>query len=147
MASSTKSILRFKSSGPMSTKTGLHPLRTKAFAVETKEIGELITSFFFVFFIEAKAKGNPAEQLLRATAYFEPTILQTFLSNCSIIEALEEVEKITKIKIKKNVIKKNRVGDHIWYVTNMKKFKRDYPLWKQKYSTKKILHELIHQFS
>tara|TARA_B100000886_G_scaffold339153_1_gene303776 strand:+ start:264 stop:1313 length:1050 start_codon:yes stop_codon:yes gene_type:complete len=68
-------------------------------------------------------------------------------SNCSIIEALEEVEKITKIKIKKNVIKKNRVGDHIWYVTNMKKFKRDYPLWKQKYSTKKILRELIHQFS
>ena len=36
MASSTKSILLPKSSGPMSTKTGLHPLRTKAFAVETK---------------------------------------------------------------------------------------------------------------
>jgi CDP-paratose 2-epimerase len=64
-------------------------------------------------------------------------------SNCSIIEALEEVENITKIKIKKNIIKNNRVGDHIWYISNTKKFKKHYPNWKQKYNTKKIIQELI----
>ena len=47
----------------------------------------------------------------------------TRFSNCSIIEALNYVEKKTKIKIKRIIRKENRVGDHIWYVSNMKKFK------------------------
>ena len=68
-------------------------------------------------------------------------------SNCSILEAINIVEKIKKIKVKKKILKNNRVGDHIWYVSNMKKFKRDYPNWKQKYSTEKIIKELIVQFS
>ncbi len=68
-------------------------------------------------------------------------------SNCSIIEALNFVEKKTGKKIKRKILKDNRVGDHIWYVSNMKKFKKDYPNWRQKHSTKKILTELIEQFS
>jgi|TARA_B110000259_G_C14029293_1_gene406033 CDP-paratose 2-epimerase len=64
-------------------------------------------------------------------------------SNCSIIEALEMVESLAKIKIKKNYIKKNRVGDHIWYISDLSKFQKDYPNWKQKYDTKEILEELI----
>ena len=57
-------------------------------------------------------------------------------SNCSIIEALEMIEKNTGIKIKKKYIKSNRVGDHIWYISDISK-------WKQQYNTKKILEELI----
>ena len=68
-------------------------------------------------------------------------------SNCSIIEALDEVEKITNSKIDRKILRQNRVGDHIWYVSNMKKFKNDYPNWKQKYSTKKIINELVKQFT
>ena len=68
-------------------------------------------------------------------------------SNCSIIEALNLVEAITGKKIKKKILKENRVGDHIWYVSSMSKFKRDYPNWRQNYSSKKIIHELIEQFS
>ncbi len=68
-------------------------------------------------------------------------------SNCSIIEALNMVENTVGIKIKKTILKNNRVGDHIWYVSNMKKFRKDYPNWKQKYSTKKIISELIDQFT
>ena len=68
-------------------------------------------------------------------------------SNCSIIEALNKVEKIKKIKIKRKILNQNRVGDHIWYVSSMKKFKKHYPKWKQKYSTGKILRELIDIFS
>ena len=68
-------------------------------------------------------------------------------SNCSIIEALNQVEKIKKIKSKRKVLKQNRVGDHIWYISSMKKFKKHYPKWKQKYSTNKILKELLDIFS
>ena len=64
-------------------------------------------------------------------------------SNCSILEAISEIEYIAKIKIKRKFIKQNRIGDHIWYITNNKKFKKDYPNWKQKYNTKKIIKELI----
>ena len=68
-------------------------------------------------------------------------------SNCSIIEALDLVQIISGIKIKRKILKENRVGDHIWYVSSMKKFKKDYPNWKQIYSSKKIIQELIEQFS
>ncbi len=68
-------------------------------------------------------------------------------SNCSVMEALNIVEKISKIKIKRKILKENRVGDHIWYISNMKKFKKKYPGWKQKYSTKRIIEELINEFS
>ena len=68
-------------------------------------------------------------------------------SNCSILEAIKLIEDYAKVKVKRKIIKTNRVGDHIWYVSNMKKFKKDYPKWKQKYSTKKILTELVDLFS
>jgi CDP-paratose 2-epimerase len=68
-------------------------------------------------------------------------------SNCSIMEALNFVENFKKIKIKKKIIRKNRIGDHIWYVSSMKKFKKHYPKWRQKFSTQKILKELIENFS
>ena len=64
-------------------------------------------------------------------------------SNCSVIEALNLVEETTKMKIKKNIIKQNRIGDHIWYISNLNKFKQHYPKWNQKYNTKKIIKELI----
>jgi CDP-paratose 2-epimerase len=67
-------------------------------------------------------------------------------SNCSIIEALDLVQKISGIKIEKKILKQNRIGDHIWYVSSMKKFKKHYPKWKQVYSTKKIINELIKNF-
>ena len=64
-------------------------------------------------------------------------------SNCSIIEALNLVEKLTNSKIKRKIIKSPRVGDHIWYISNTSKFKKHYPNWKQIYNTKKIIEELI----
>ncbi len=67
-------------------------------------------------------------------------------SNCSVIEALNLVENLCNLRIKKQIIKTPRIGDHIWYITNLNKFKRHYPKWKQKYNTKKILGELIDSY-
>ena len=68
-------------------------------------------------------------------------------SNCSILEALELIEKITNTHIKKKIIKQNRIGDHIWYISNIKKFKKEYPNWVQKYNTKRIIEELISNYN
>ncbi len=64
-------------------------------------------------------------------------------SNCSILEAIDFIKKKLNIKIKIKYSKTNRVGDHIWYISNNSKFKKDYPDWKQKYNVKKILNLLI----
>ena len=64
-------------------------------------------------------------------------------SNCSILEALDLVEKEKKIKIKRKYVPENRIGDHIWYISNNNRFKRDYPGWKQTYTNKEIILELI----
>ena len=64
-------------------------------------------------------------------------------SNCSIIEAINIFQKLTNIEVKKNIIKLPRVGDHVWYISNLKKFKKDYTNWKQKYDTEKIISELL----
>ena len=64
-------------------------------------------------------------------------------SNCSILEAINIFQKLTNIEVKKNIIKLPRVGDHVWYISNLKKFKKDYTNWKQKYDTEKIISELL----
>ena len=64
-------------------------------------------------------------------------------SNCSIIEALNLVEKVAEIKVKRKILQRPRIGDHIWYISNTLKFRKHYPKWKQKYNTKKIIEELI----
>tara|TARA_Y100001970_G_scaffold294070_1_gene446482 strand:+ start:8653 stop:9699 length:1047 start_codon:yes stop_codon:yes gene_type:complete len=64
-------------------------------------------------------------------------------SNCSIIEAFKIIEKLTDIHIKKELKKENRIGDHIWYISNMKKFMNHYPKWKQLYNSEKIIDQLL----
>ena len=67
-------------------------------------------------------------------------------SNSSILEAINYIERKANIKVSKILKNKNRVGDHIWYISNMKKFKKHYPNWKQQFNSKRILDELISNF-
>jgi len=64
-------------------------------------------------------------------------------NSCSILEAIEKVQKISNIDFKYIVNKESRVGDHKWYITDIKKFKADYKNFKFKYSLEKILEEII----
>jgi len=66
------------------------------------------------------------------------------LSNCSILEAISLVEKSIRKEIKIKIKNKNRTGDHKWYISNTNKFKEHYPNWVQKFSTKKIIDEIIY---
>ena len=64
-------------------------------------------------------------------------------NSCSILEAIEIIERKLCIKVKKKFIKKNRAGDHKWWITDYSKFKKDYPKWKIKISINMIIEELI----
>lgn len=66
-------------------------------------------------------------------------------NSCSVIEAINIVEKASKIKMLKRYNNKHRVGDHIWYISSNLKFKKDYKKWKIKFSLKKIIEDIILQ--
>lgn len=63
-------------------------------------------------------------------------------SNISVMEAIEKIEKITGKKSKVKYSPVNRIGDHIWYISNISKFRKHYPKWEYKYTGDKILEEL-----
>lgn len=63
-------------------------------------------------------------------------------SNISVLEAIEKVEKILSKKAKIKYNPKNRIGDHIWYISDVSKFKKHYPKWDYTYNCDQILEEL-----
>lgn len=66
--------------------------------------------------------------------------------NCSILEAINLLQKITNKKMKIKYSNKNRIGDHIWWVSDTSKFEKDFPSWKLKYDLKKILIEIVNHY-
>jgi len=63
--------------------------------------------------------------------------------SCSILEAIAILEKNLSIKIKIKYRKKNRIGDHKWWITDNSKFMKKYPKFKINYNINKIIKELI----
>lgn len=64
-------------------------------------------------------------------------------SNCSILEATEIIENITSKKMNLNYVSENRKGDHIWWISDVSKFKRDYPNWDYQYNIHDIITDII----
>ncbi|MFH2022509.1 MAG: NAD-dependent epimerase/dehydratase family protein [Patescibacteria group bacterium] len=63
-------------------------------------------------------------------------------SNISMLEAIAKIEEILGKKAKLKYSKQNRIGDHIWYISDVSKFKKDYPEWDFKYGIDMILAEI-----
>ncbi len=66
-------------------------------------------------------------------------------SNCSLIEAIQIGEKILDKKMNYSLSSKPRIGDHIWYVSNLDKFQKDYPKWQINYNTETIIIDICEQ--
>lgn len=64
-------------------------------------------------------------------------------SNCSILEAIGLCEEITGNKMNFSYAEDNRIGDHIWYISNLNKFKSHYPDWTWKYDLKETLSQMF----
>jgi CDP-paratose 2-epimerase len=57
-------------------------------------------------------------------------------------EAIEMCEKITGKPMNYEYSETNRIGDHIWWISDVSKFKKDYPEWDFKYDLDKILEDI-----
>jgi len=63
-------------------------------------------------------------------------------SNCSMLEAIQMCETIADRKFNWTYAESNRIGDHIWWISDNGKFESHYPNWKMKYNVKQILQEI-----
>lgn len=63
-------------------------------------------------------------------------------SNCSMLEAIQTCESLASKKLNYTYAEDNRIGDHIWYISNVHKFQSHYPDWQYKYSLDLILQEM-----
>ena len=61
-------------------------------------------------------------------------------ANCSMQEAISMSEEITGNKMNYSYSETNRSGDHIWYVSDVDKFKNHYPEWDFKYDLPDTLY-------
>jgi len=68
-------------------------------------------------------------------------------NSISILEAIDTINDLANLKWNKFQVKKEaRSGDHIWYVTDFKKFKKKYPSWNLEHSNEFIIEQIIKKF-
>jgi CDP-paratose 2-epimerase len=63
-------------------------------------------------------------------------------SNCSMLEAIQLCEEISGKKLSWKYVDDNRIGDHIWWISDVRKFRLHYPKWNFRYGLREILDEI-----
>jgi len=63
-------------------------------------------------------------------------------SNCSMLEAISKAEQLAGRPMEWSYEEANRIGDHIWYISDLRAFQRDYPSWSLTYGIDEILAEI-----
>ena len=64
-------------------------------------------------------------------------------ANISMIEAIRMIEEISGYKLNYTLLNEARSGDHIWYISDVRKFQQHYPNWKFQYDMKRTISEMI----
>ena len=64
-------------------------------------------------------------------------------SNCSMLEAINICEELSNRGMKWTYEENNRVGDHIWWISDVRKFKSHFPEWEYRYGIREILKEIV----
>jgi CDP-paratose 2-epimerase len=62
--------------------------------------------------------------------------------NCSMLEAIALCEEISGRKLSWEYVEDNRIGDHIWWISDVRKFGEHYPEWNFRYGLREILEEI-----
>lgn len=68
-------------------------------------------------------------------------------SNCSMLEAIHIAEEVAGRPLDHTYSDKNRSGDHIWWVSDTRRFEVDYPEWKRRYDIQTMIREINASFT
>ena len=63
-------------------------------------------------------------------------------SNCSVLEAIDIAQQLTGRAMNCTYTDNNRVGDHIWWISDVRKFREHFPEWNFRYGLRDILEEI-----
>jgi CDP-paratose 2-epimerase len=63
--------------------------------------------------------------------------------NCSMLEAIEKCQNLTGRKMRWSYSEANRAGDHIWWISDIRRFQAHYPGWSMRYDLDAILGEIF----
>jgi CDP-paratose 2-epimerase len=63
-------------------------------------------------------------------------------ANCSMIEAIKLCEEISGNKMNYSYAENNRIGDHIWWISDVSKFKSHYPGWNWQWDLRATLEQM-----
>jgi CDP-paratose 2-epimerase len=64
-------------------------------------------------------------------------------SHCSMHEAIQMCEEIVGKRMKVTYLDQPRSGDHIWYVSDVRKFRHHYPQWEYHFTLSDILVQIF----
>jgi CDP-paratose 2-epimerase len=65
-------------------------------------------------------------------------------NSTSILEAIDKINRIAGTKWNNYTIsEENRIGDHIWYISDLAKFKRDYPEWNITIDLEETIRQMV----
>jgi CDP-paratose 2-epimerase len=64
-------------------------------------------------------------------------------SNCSILEAIKLIAELSGYEVPYKVTEEARSGDHIWWISDVRRFQRDFPSWAYSYDLPGIMTDLI----
>jgi CDP-paratose 2-epimerase len=63
--------------------------------------------------------------------------------NCSMLEAIEKCQSLTGRELQWSYSEANRAGDHIWWISDIRRFQTHYPGWSMRYDIDAILYEIF----
>ena len=63
--------------------------------------------------------------------------------NCSMLEAIEKCQNLTGRELQWSYSDTNRTGDHIWWISDIRRFQAHYPEWSMRYDIDGILREIF----
>jgi CDP-paratose 2-epimerase len=64
-------------------------------------------------------------------------------SNCSVLEAIRALEELSGRKLDLSLSEQPRSGDHIWWISDVRRFQQDYPEWRYHYDLATMLKEIV----
>ncbi len=64
-------------------------------------------------------------------------------SNCSVLEAVALCEQVTGKRLDRRYDARPRKGDHIWWISDVSRFRRDYPDWEYRYTLEDIVRQTV----
>jgi CDP-paratose 2-epimerase len=64
-------------------------------------------------------------------------------SNCSMMEAISLAEEITGQTMRLSFVDTPRVGDHQWWISDVRKFREAYPEWQYSYTLRDTMNDIF----